>query len=203
MAFLDNYETVEQRIDKFYQKHPDGRILTEIHSFDEKTAVVKALVYTGDTLVATGFAYEVSGTSPVNKTSYLENCESSAIGRALANYNFAKKGARPSREEMEKVQRMGDPALVSNQTVSVPRPATPVASTGDTDGIKLAKTVMAIVYDRIPDKLEANKALKLIPSMYGSEGNLYTLTPEQLRKIVSALKANDSTNVLGIIENTL
>jgi len=39
--------------------------------------------------------------------------------------------------------------------------------------------------------------------MYGSEGNLYTLTPEQLRKIVSALKANDSTNVLGIIENTL
>jgi hypothetical protein len=198
MAFLDNYETVENRIDKFYNKHPEGRILTEIVTLDEKHAVIKAFVYLGDILVATGYATETLGTSPVNKTSFLENCESSAIGRALANYNFAKKGARPSREEMEKVQRMEGSAPAPASA-----PATPVASTGDTDGIKLAKTVMAIVYDRIPDKMEANKALKLIPSMYGSEGNLYTLTPEQLRKIVSALKSNDSTNVLGIIENTL
>jgi hypothetical protein len=202
MAFLDNYETVEHRIDKFYNKHPEGRILTEIVTLDEKHAVVKAFVYLGDILVATGYATETLGTSPVNKTSFLENCESSAIGRALANYNFAKKGARPSREEMEKVQRMESSAPASTPAPA-PKPATPVASTGDTDGIKLAKTVMAIVYDRIPDKMEANKALKLIPSMYGSEGNLYTLTPEQLRKIVSALKSNDSTNVLGIIENTL
>ena len=103
---LSNYETVEDRIDAFYKDNQDGRILTEIHTLTADKVIFKALVYVGDILVATGFAYEKEGSSPVNKTSHIENAETSAIGRALANYNYAKKGARPSREEMEKVVRM-------------------------------------------------------------------------------------------------
>ena len=102
---LSNYETVEDRIDAFYKDNQDGRILTEIHTLTADKVIFKALIYVSETLVATGFAYEKDGSSPVNKTSHIENAETSAIGRALANYNYAKKGARPSREEMEKVVR--------------------------------------------------------------------------------------------------
>ena len=54
---------------------------------------------------ASGSASEIEGSSQVNKTNASENCETSSIGRALANLGFATKGKRPSREEMEKVAR--------------------------------------------------------------------------------------------------
>jgi hypothetical protein len=57
------------------------------------------------TAVASGYAEEIVGASPVNRTSALENGETSAIGRALANCGFASEGKRPSRSEMEKVER--------------------------------------------------------------------------------------------------
>lgn len=117
---LSNYETVEDRIDAFYKDNQDGRILTEIHTLSADKVIFKALVYVGEILVATGFAYEKEGSSPVNKTSHIENAETSAIGRALANYNYAKKGARPSREEMEKVVRHQTPEQEKKeQTVMV------------------------------------------------------------------------------------
>lgn len=105
---LSNYETVETRISRFYEKHENGRITTDLISFDDKQFIVKAFVYrdAADSLPAsTGYAEERIGSSPVNRTSALENCETSAIGRALANLNFAPKGARPSVEEMQKVER--------------------------------------------------------------------------------------------------
>ena len=54
---------------------------------------------------ATGFATEIEGTSPVNRANASENCETSSIGRCLANLGFAAKGRRPSREEMGKAMR--------------------------------------------------------------------------------------------------
>lgn len=106
MAFdLSNYETVEDRLAKFWEANPRGRILTELVHRDEKTFIVRAEAYSDPDDPrpgATGYAHEVVGSNPVNKTSALENCETSAIGRALANLGFAPKGARPSREEMSK-----------------------------------------------------------------------------------------------------
>lgn len=109
MAFdLSNYETVDSRINRFYEKHPNGRIITELIAYSDQAFIVKAFVYR-DQLdqhpATTGFAEERVGASPVNRTSALENCETSAIGRALANLNFAPKGARPSVEELTKVSR--------------------------------------------------------------------------------------------------
>ena len=86
---LSNYEAVEDRIDRFYKEHQDGRILTEIHTLTTEKVMFKAYIYLSDVLVATGFAYEKDGSSLVNKTSHIENAETSAIGRALANYNYA------------------------------------------------------------------------------------------------------------------
>ena len=101
---LDEYEPVEDRIRRFYSDHPDGRITADLLSDanDLGMVVVKAYVYVGEELKSTGLAYEKNGEGYVNKTSHLENCETSAIGRALANFNYAG-SRRPSREEMEKV----------------------------------------------------------------------------------------------------
>ena len=96
---LDQYETVEQRIKKFYETYPDGRIVTENETKPEDRAtltwIVKASVYltAGDQAEwlpkATGYAFEVDGQGMANKTSALENAETSAIGRALANMGMS------------------------------------------------------------------------------------------------------------------
>lgn len=110
---LDEYELVEDRIRRWYEDHPDGRIITyEVTSEEDRAKgyfVVRAEIYTDHEdqharcPKATGMAFEVEGTAGANRTSALENAETSAIGRALANADYAK-GKRPSRTEMEKAQ---------------------------------------------------------------------------------------------------
>lgn len=118
---LQDYEPVEERLARFWEKHPNGRIRTEILSSTDQSIVMLALVFRDaeDKLAAaTGHAQEKPGDGMVNKTSWVENCETSAIGRALANLGYAPKGARASREEMGKATRT---------TSHTPRPAPPAA----------------------------------------------------------------------------
>jgi len=109
MAFnLADYETVESRLEKFWKEFPDGRVSTELEICEAHRYVVKAYLYRTflDTVAySTGYAEEKDSDRGVNATSALENCETSAIGRALANAGFATKGKRPSREEMAKVEK--------------------------------------------------------------------------------------------------
>jgi len=108
MFNLEDYETVEERLTKFWKEHPDGRISTEIVEHTLQRFIVKASIYRTEVDAhpwTTGFAEETVSTRGVNSTSALENCETSAIGRALANANYATKGKRPSREEMAKVNQ--------------------------------------------------------------------------------------------------
>jgi hypothetical protein len=106
MFNLDNYETVESRLEKWHEKFPDNRIETELIEATEKRFVVFAKIFKTEAdpkPCATGLAFEIITEKGVNSTSALENCETSAIGRALANAGFAAKGKRASREEMAKV----------------------------------------------------------------------------------------------------
>lgn len=108
MGFLDDYEPVEDRLRKFWTQYPNGRVVTELVSHADGQWVFRAEVYRdADDLrpFAVGYAHEVQTSRGVNSTSAAENCETSAIGRALSNGNFAPKGKRPSREEMSKAQR--------------------------------------------------------------------------------------------------
>lgn len=103
-----DYEDVDTRLHKFWAAYPNGRIYTELVSHTETQFIVHAYAYRDlddDVASATGYAEETVGTSNVNKTSALENCETSAIGRALANLGLSPKGSRPSQEEMEKADR--------------------------------------------------------------------------------------------------
>lgn len=102
---ISQYETVEQRLKRFYEDHPNGKVTTELVSNpnNETFAMFKATLWADyETVVSTGYAQEQAGQSnPVNKTSHLENAETSAIGRALANWKYSG-NKRPSREEMQK-----------------------------------------------------------------------------------------------------
>ena len=106
MFNLDDYETVEERLTKYWKEHPDGLISTELLASSATQFIVKASIYkTKDDMRpwTTGLAEETVQGRGVNATSALENCETSAIGRALANAGYATKGKRASREEMAKV----------------------------------------------------------------------------------------------------
>jgi hypothetical protein len=106
MFNLADYETVEVRLEKFIKDHANFRIATELESFQSNRYIVKAYLYKDikdEVPWATGYAEETISERGVNSTSALENCETSAIGRALANAGYAAKGKRPSREEMTKV----------------------------------------------------------------------------------------------------
>lgn len=102
---LEDYETVEERLIKFWKDHPEGRITTRLLEFSANRFIVEASVFrTQESPVwTTGLAEETVQGRGVNATSALENCETSAIGRALANAGYATKGKRPTREEMSKV----------------------------------------------------------------------------------------------------
>jgi hypothetical protein len=102
---LDDYETVEERLIKFWKGNPEGRIVTVMLSGSGSQFIVRAELYKNgsDPVWATGLAEETVQGRGVNSTSALENCETSAIGRALANAGYATKGKRASREEMNKV----------------------------------------------------------------------------------------------------
>lgn len=108
---LTQYQTVQERIDLFWTKYPNGRLYTELVSFTPDQVVFKAEVYANKDDVyplAVDYAEERLGSSPVNKTSFLENCSSSATGRALSllGHEFSPKAKRPSASEMSKVQRL-------------------------------------------------------------------------------------------------
>ena len=100
---LKDYVEVNVRIEKFYEKYPNGRIITEILSWENGVVVMKASVYrdmNDEVPSATGHAYEKEGSTFINKTSALENCETSAVGRALAMLGFEIRKSVASREEV-------------------------------------------------------------------------------------------------------
>lgn len=111
----DDYIDVQERIVRFWQDHPDGQIITDLMSdpTDFAACRYKASVWKERGHLdskrpdATGWAFELAGGSGANSTSHEENCETSAIGRALANLGYAtSREDRPSRQEMQKVDRM-------------------------------------------------------------------------------------------------
>ena len=102
------YAPVADRIALFYERFPAGRIITQLTMHNEREVVFRASVYRTEksrTPAATGWASERVGDGDINTAACLENTETSAIGRALANLGFTASQNRPSLEEMEKAER--------------------------------------------------------------------------------------------------
>jgi hypothetical protein len=103
------YAPVADRINLFFEAYPDGRIVTELITRSERDVVFKAMVFrrADDAQPsATGWAAEREGDGDVNVVACLENTETSAVGRALANLGFTASRERPSAEEMIKAARV-------------------------------------------------------------------------------------------------
>jgi hypothetical protein len=116
---LSEYQTVQERVDLFWSRFSEGRFNLELISMTPEQVVFKAEVYLhkDDLYPATvDFAEERLGSSPVNKTSFVENCATSALGRAISMLGgeFSPKGKRPSQQEMNKVERLSKPEVTRN-----------------------------------------------------------------------------------------
>jgi hypothetical protein len=154
---LNDYETVEERLRRFWSSEiaEDARMITVNHTTPQDRAVgtwvVEARLYLNQEDQArnlpktTGWAFEVDGVGMANKTSALENAETSAIGRCLANYTFSG-NKRVTREEMEKVARGQTPKLPTRDWMTE---AGELAKAKDIDKLRLlyseAKTAKAPV----------------------------------------------------------
>ncbi len=145
---IEDYETVGERLARAHADHPDLRIVTDLvevirdpESQRPLQYIVRAQVWYGETLKAVDYAEEIVGSSMVNKTSALENACTSAIGRALADANYQgsnPRSNRPSREEMEKVQR------AENNNVSVKEVMRVVYSQDQIDHAKRLADLVAV-----------------------------------------------------------
>jgi hypothetical protein len=165
MAGLDDYENVKSRKLRFYAEHKDGRIIVELINSDlEEKAVFKASIYLNADEQAKGLARAVGyalemrdKTKPLNKygkeyesvnyTSWTENCEESAVGRALDNAGFMSQ-PKCSKEEMEKAGRqaanfnnsehtIGQVTTVTKPQAAPARPAAPAGHVPECCGVPM------------------------------------------------------------------
>ena len=178
MAFdLSQYETVESRLEKFIADFPDFRIDTVMESFINGQFIVRAAIYrtfADGVPFSTGYAEEKITDRGVNSTSALENCETSAIGRALANAGYAAKGKRASQSEMAKVAR------VTNDIASAAIANAPLAINNSWDEFVSDKPVQEVV--------PMQDAVKLVQQTFGEAEPIPTCShgPRTIKSGVSA-----------------
>lgn len=113
------YAEVNQRIKAFRMVYPEGSIETELLSNENGICIFKASVWNGDIILGEGTAYEKENSSFINKTSYIENCETSAVGRALGMAGFGIDTSIASAEEVANaIQQQDQDKIIDNKLVS-------------------------------------------------------------------------------------
>lgn len=96
-----DYVMVNERIKAFRKEYPTWSLVSQIKDLTDNRCVIRAEIYDEEgRCIATGHAYEKEGSSPINKTSFIENCETSAWGRALANLGIGIDASICSAEEL-------------------------------------------------------------------------------------------------------
>ena len=137
-----DYVTVNERVKAFRKLFPDGTIKTAIVRLDENMVVMTAEVSSMGMLLSTGTAFEVKESSYINKTSFIENCETSAVGRALAFMGIGIDTSIASSDEVEnaieqqaRTQTIGPTKAKALETLCSQK-GVPVAKLYDRYGVK-------------------------------------------------------------------
>ena len=163
-----DYDTVHSRLQKFWADHPGGAVITEVAGVtpDHKSIIIRAEVWFSQANArptGVGIAQEHQSGSGPNSTSWAENCDTSAVGRALANCGYSG-DRRPSREEMQKTER---PAY---QTRASSTPARPAASRPVAGEIKAAGEIKPCAKCGLPVRMafEDGKTER-----YNADGSLH------------------------------
>lgn len=110
-----DYAEVNQRIKAFRMLFPLGTIKTELLNNENGICIFKATVTNNETILGTGTAYEKEGSSFINRTSYIENCETSAVGRALGMAGFGIDTSVASAEEMQNAEIQQDELIAKER----------------------------------------------------------------------------------------
>ena len=204
----DEYITVHERIEKFYARFPQGRIITAIIEHDSETGFIlmRSEVYRDpeDALpAATGHAYELRSAGHVQQGSYVEVCETSSVGRALALLGFEVRRGIASREEVERGARKQAASAAARQTEkpaptqerTAPQPqkqtATPPPSAAETPAraAEAAPDLDAQIL-RAAEELgyDAAKVRKWVNQKYEVTGGLESLTPHDKREVLKIFR---------------
>ena len=178
---FEDYIPVAERIEKFYERFPEGRIVTQIVEHDRESGfvLVRAEVYRGpDDAVpsATGHAYEYKDAGYVQRTSYIEVAETSAVGRGLAFLNFEVKRGIASREEMEKAARK---QAAGAKSAPAPEQAGPAAAAAEPAGLEeqILQAAVALGYDEA-------RVRKWVNQKFEVTGGLASLTDADRREVL-------------------
>ena len=218
----NDYEMVEDRLKKFWKDNPNGRVWTEVikTSDDGSMVIVQAMVYADKedaNPVATGIAQEIKGQGGfANADAWMENCETSAIGRALANWKYqGNTKKRPSAEEMSKVQVEKKPVVkptkeqeeamnkVIDEMVSEPKSNVPTQINTLLEAMitdeEVRKTVKKKVYDELVDNGIASPDVNM-----WTKSNIDTFMTRAEDMFTQSLQVTDIElveEVFGEIEN--
>lgn len=209
------YALVAERITHFYERFPRGRIITELVSRDERAVTFRASVYRAPderAPAATGWASEREGDGEVNAVACLENAETSAVGRALANLGFTASRHRPSREEMQGAERRREgaarQAAAPTQHVSLPIDRSRAASTAAVAALQRPTTGRSTIVRAVamPDRQAAadavTDALRLLAA--AGRAGLAPRRVESLRaRLTSAVPGAIGAHALERLERAL
>ncbi len=181
---LQNYETVADRLVRWWGAYPQGRIETHIYTYDGTRIVMRAEGFNDeDRMIATGYAEETVSDRGVNATSFVENCETSAIGRMISNSPIGTAGPRPSRQEMEKVERTVPVRAVVGSGQPVPKPQ---PSSGAFVSPKQQTYIKALARGKGWDEGETLEQLHAFLGV--NDVILETLTASQASRVIEAWK---------------
>ena len=166
-----NYAEVNQRIKAFRMVHPNGAIVTDIISLVDGVVTMKATVYDDEAkVIGTGTAQEKETSSFINKTSFIENCETSAVGRALGMCGFGIDTSIASYEEVANA--------IENQNKQEEKPSKlhidALVETANIKGVPVEKLCKKYGIEKIEDismaqYTECAKGLNKMPDVNKSE----------------------------------
>jgi pyruvate/2-oxoglutarate dehydrogenase complex dihydrolipoamide acyltransferase (E2) component len=193
----DEYITVSERIEKFYAKFPQGRIITTVMEHSQETGFIlmRAEVYRepDDALpAATGHAYELRSAGHVQAGSYVEVCETSSVGRALALLGFEVRRGVASREEVirgtKKQQAAAAPAAPARAERPAPSPeraAPPPAPAAPAPAAEAGADLDSLILQAAEELgYDAAKVRKWVNQKYEVTGGLGSLTPHDKREVL-------------------
>lgn len=186
------YATVADRLQLFYAKCPTGRIITELVGRERGVITFRASLYrsAGDTVpAATGWASEREGDGDINTVACLENTETSAIGRALANLGFTASINRPSREEMDKAHRARLRLERPTSPPQVTEPPRPTRARDDEPDVQHKADATLDLFDLLATARRHGFSATRARIIIAGANGVIPLPSARLRRIESALRS--------------
>lgn len=186
------YETVASRVSRFREKYPEYTLMTKIIKIDADECIVEAAILneTGR-LIANGHAQEFRNASQINKTSYVENCETSSLGRALAAFGIGGTEFASANEVANAIHQQNSKpvgrAMAALKPVEAPQAVTPTAGAFDNMNEEEQKFIRDFAIDIIADMEEqkVESAYNKLQTLDNDEKTaIWTLLDSKIRSAI-------------------